>query len=271
MGYPPLAFQFAFIEFQSLQTLKCKWPTSPALGALFAELVEINSKGGDAMKKVLLSVACLVALSNPATSNASLITFDDMVSGVTSYGYDGDNDGNNDAVFSTTDPGGFNTVGPGPNMTYIHEPGIEGTSRLNPDLRVDFLVGAIDSLQFGYALNSGSANANTWTNFQVFNSTGALLASATQSGAYTLPNGTNPSSFPEGYIQVTFAGVASYALFDFSSDNGRYIIDDFQGTFGQTEDIPVTPPIPEPSTLLLLGAGLAGIGIFGRRKSRKSI
>jgi len=46
IGYPPEAFQFAFIQFQSLHTLKCERTTSQALGALFAELALTNFKGG---------------------------------------------------------------------------------------------------------------------------------------------------------------------------------------------------------------------------------
>lgn len=78
--------------------------------------------------------------------------------------------------------------------------------------------------------------------------------------------GTDPSNFPEGLLDVSFAGTASYGTFEFSNDNAtRYIIDNFEGTFGSTEDVtPGDPSVPEPDTLALIGAGLAGVGIRRR-------
>lgn len=205
--------------------------------------------------KVLL-VTLIINFTLLGTSHAAVITFSDLIWGQTSYSFDGDGDGKSDAVFSTTDPDGFNTVGPGPNMSYIQEPGLEGTALLNPDLRVDFIHKATNSLAFGFALNSGEENANTWLSFKVFDTGGNLIASAFKYGLYSLPNGMDPSDYPEGRVDVKFSGTADYALFDFNSDYGRYLIDNFQGTYGSTE-VPHT--VPEPSTLFLIGAGLLGV------------
>lgn len=197
------------------------------------------------------------------SASAAIVTFDTLVSGATSYGYDGDGDGINDVIFSTTDPNGFNTVGPGVNMTYIHEPGIEGTVLLNPDLRVDFLRRATGSLSFAYALDSSVSDAAYFASIRVFDISGMEIANASQIGDFTVtapPSGL--SSFPEGEILLSFAGEAAYATFDFTSQYGRYIVDDFSGTFGSTE----RPPLPEPATIALLGLGLAGIGLSRRRK-----
>lgn len=140
-------------------------------------------------------------------------------------------------VFSTTDPFGFNTVGPGPNQSYIDRPGIEGTTLLKPDLRVDFIFGAVSSLSFGFAMSLGTGNLDGVT-FTVFDAGDNVLASTSLLSDFTLPNGVNPSSFPEGQMSLAFGGEASYALFDFSQNQGtRYIIDNFEGTFGSSEDI----------------------------------
>lgn len=196
------------------------------------------------------------------SANAAKITFDTLIADETAYGYDGDGDGINDVIFSTTDFSGFNTAGPGPNMTYIHEPGIEGTTLLSPDLRVDFLRRATGSLTFGYALNSSVSDPAYFASIRVFNAGGAEIASASQQGDFTITAPPSDlSSYPEGSISLSFAGEAAYATFDFSSEFGRYIIDDFVGTFGSTE----RPPLPEPATLALVGLGLAGLG-FSRRK-----
>ena len=213
------------------------------------------------MRRVLVVALALVTvpvLATPAV--AAVITFDELVAGATSFGYDGDGDGVNDVVFSTTDPLGFNTVGPGANMSYINEPGIEGTTLISPDLRVDFLVGAVDAVSFGFAVSTGAALANAVT-FSLFDAADNLLASVTADADFTLPNGIDPSSFPEALVPLAFAGTAAYGTFDFDMTAGRYIIDNFEGTFGTTE----VQPIPEPSTLILIGAGLARMFVRRRR------
>jgi hypothetical protein len=219
------------------------------------------------MKRILCPLAICFILAFTVNSHASVITFNDAITGATTYQFDSDSDGINDVIFSTSDPSGFNTVGPGANMTYISEPGLEGTALLNTDLRVDFLNQAKNSLSFGYALDSASANSDTWTKFLVYDAGGNMLASATSYGQYTYPDGVNKSNYPEGEISVIFSGIASYALFDFNSDYGRYIIDNFTGTYGSTE-VPPNPAVPEPSTFILFGVGLAGLG-FLRRRVRK--
>jgi hypothetical protein len=163
------------------------------------------------MKKKLLVLATGMFLAGiVGVANAAIITFDDAISGATSYEFDGDGDLINDVTFSTTDPYGFNTAGPGSNMTYIEEPGLEGTSLLVEDLRVDFFNGAVDKLAFGFALNSFTED--DIANFKVFNSSGELLSSTTITGTYTTTS-SGQSNFPEGYLEVIFSGVASYSGF----------------------------------------------------------
>ncbi|MBF2028438.1 MAG: PEP-CTERM sorting domain-containing protein [Oscillatoriales cyanobacterium C42_A2020_001] len=200
-------------------------------------------------------------LTQPAS--AAVINFSQVIEGQTSFGFDGDGDGINDVIFSTTDPLGFLTTGPGPNQVFISEPGLEGTSLLDPDLRVDFLEGAAGSIRFGFALNSFTESANTFTAFQLFDSTGSLLASAQQAGIFG-----STSTFPEGQIEVGFAGIAAYGLFNFSSDNGRYIIDNFDGTFGSTEDID-SAAVPEPMTIAGTGLAIAAATLLRKRQKRR--
>ncbi|MEC4685118.1 MAG: PEP-CTERM sorting domain-containing protein [Nitrospirota bacterium] len=207
---------------------------------------------------VVLTMVWMLTVAFVGVSHAAIITFDDLITGATSYSFDGDGDSLDDVIFTTTDPYGFNTVGPGTNMTYIDEPGLEGTSLLSTDLRVDFIVGAEDSLSFGFALDS--YNEDDTASFYIYDSTDTLLASTTVTGLYTATSyGT--STYPEGYISLSFLGTASYATFNFTSDYGRYIIDNFEGTYGTTERV------PEPGTLLLIGSGLVGLA-FARKKMK---
>jgi hypothetical protein len=87
----------------------------------------------------------------------------------------------------------------------------------------------------------------------------SLLGSASVPGVFTAtPGGT--SSFPEGEVSVAFSGIASYATFDFVTQGGRYIIDNLEGTFGSTEEV------PEPGVSLLLIA--LAVGTRLRRSAR---
>jgi hypothetical protein len=199
-----------------------------------------------------------------STLQAAIVTFDTLVAGATSFGYDGDGDTTDDVIFSTTDPLGFNTVGPGSNMSYIDQPGLEGTTLLSTDLRVDFLHGAVTNLTFGFAQNLTVGGIDGVT-FSVFDNTDTLLNSSFLLSDFTLPNGSDASTFPEALLSINFGGIASYALFDFTSINAsRYIIDNFSGTFGSTEDI---SPVPVPAAVWLFGTALIGfVGMSRRRK-----
>ena len=214
-------------------------------------------------KKTLLA-SCLFAgsLLGGMPASAAVVTFDTLITGQTSYGFDGDGDGINDVIFTTADPLGFNTIGPGFNQTYVNEPGLEGTATLNPDLSVSFLRGAIGTLSFGFALDSGVSDPAYFASIEVFDASNTPLATQLVIGNYTAtPFGT--SSFPEGLLTVGFSGEAAYATFDFTSEFGRYIVDNFQGTFGSTE----RPPLPEPASLALFGIGLASLGFVRRRRT----
>lgn len=202
---------------------------------------------------IVVAGAVAIGLGFARSAEAAVITFDELLTGQTSFGFDGDDDGIEDVIFSTTDPAGFNTIGPGANQNFIQEPGLEGTSLISPDLRVDFMNGAVGSISFGYALNSTTEDDQA--SFSLFDSSDALIASQSSTGVFTSTE-SGTSSFPEGSINLNFGGVAAYGIFDFTSDSGRFIIDNFEGTFGSTENI--TPPetVPEPASIL----GLAAIG-----------
>ncbi len=226
------------------------------------------------IKKVASALIATTLSLSSTQLTAEVVTFDNNFEGVPFYLFNPDGEGSADTIFSTTDPDGFNAFGPGPDQLYVNEPGLEGTTSLNTDLRADFLRGAVGSINFGYALIGDGGGT-----FSVFDESNNLLTSSTfSSGYFDLNTGapTTPPSFgefgegefgeggtslfPEGLVDVSFDGVAAYALFDFTINNdesGRYIIDDFELTFSSEEQIfgagalvenPLLPGEVDPTT-----------------------
>ncbi len=217
------------------------------------------------MKTLQILKVCLVGtiLAGTTSSYGALLTFDDAIAGATTYSFDGDGDGILDVIFSTIDPAGFNTAGPGTNMSYISQPGLEGTTGLSPDLKVDFLNGAITNLGFGFAINFRGLAAGA-LDFRVYDISNTQIASVLVDAALT-PTPAGTSTYSENQVNLNFAGIASYATFNFSNANAsRFIIDNFLGVFGSTDDI---PSVPEPGTLSLLLLGVVGTYKFRQKKA----
>lgn len=191
--------------------------------------------------RLLLAMCLAYGFSGTATDTlADTITFSTLLSGKNTFGFDANGDSTSDVIFSTTDSSGFNTAGPGANQTFIREPGLEGTTLLSQDLRVDFLTGARNQISFGFALNSSTENSGYRAQMGVFDSAGRRLGSASSTANYTTTS-VGASSFPEGRLALAFSGVASYALLDFQSEFGRYILDDFTGNFTGITSPGITP------------------------------
>jgi len=193
--------------------------------------------------------------------SAQVVDFETLVATQAVFGVDFNSDGIDDVVFSSTDPAGFNPGGPDPNAQ-VHASGqvLETSSTSSPDIRVDFLGGAIGQLQVGFALLTDVNDPGQGLLLEVFDQADNQLGSTFQPGALLpLVNtpGSGISGFPEGLASVSFTGVAAYALLDATTTGTRFAIDDFTGTFS-----PET--IPEPGSVSLLG--FSGLILLGRRR-----
>lgn len=82
-----------------------------------------------------------------------------------------------------------------------------------------------------------------------------------------LPTGAAPAgdygfdgSVPAGFFGASIAGTYEVQLFDWFSNGGATV-----GGVDLAFDVGATNVVPEPSTVVLLGAGLFGVGIAARR------
>lgn len=150
--------------------------------------------------------------------------------------------GNGDVIIDGG-PGVTNNINP-PNIVSIGDN--SGTLTIT-------LPASVDVFGYGYALLSGVPITNA-TTIAIFNGVaplGSLSYNGVPDPAFTGGFAGIQSTVPFNRVQVTFNSTTASA---FALDNIRY---------GNTN------VIPEPTTMLLLGTGLAGIGAAVRKSKRR--
>jgi len=206
---------------------------------------------------VCIRIVAAIALIAAPSALGSLLTFDDFVGYPPTYSGDGDGDGILDVLFTTDHPNGFYGEGPGSSQYFVHEPGLASSTLLNPDVRVDFFFGAVEFISFGFAVNDMEAHASNYAHLELFDAGGTSLGAATvYPDIYVWDSGNSASIYIEAELNLYFSGTAAYGLFDFGSRGTDFIIDDFRGRFGSSEQ----DPVPEPSTAVLLVLGMVMAG-----------
>lgn len=156
------------------------------------------------------------------------------------------------------------------------------------------------STDFGYYIWTDDSERTSWhirwmdgttSGTTYFNGTIALQNNAGVFTTFSFESGDTNISSPIGdtYISQIVQGTdgidftisqtstPSYVGFDlfygFEGMDANYIFiggnEQTVASLGEDQDFAIAAPVPEPGTIVLLGAGLLGLGIYGRRRSKK--
>jgi len=127
------------------------------------------------------------------------------------------------------------------------------------DTYLDMAAGFTTGFSFNYAAYSEGGTVSVWSGLD---GTGTELASVTLPTTPSDCPGYNADFCPFYPSGVTFSGTAE--SIDFNGVADQIVFDDV--TFGSATPGPPTGGTPEPASLILIGSGLLGLGVFGRKR-----
>jgi hypothetical protein len=202
------------------------------------------------MKKLIL--AAILLLCSVAASNAAVLTFEGL--------------GQQESVLNYYNGGlGGNGSGPGTNYGITFSSNAlalqSGNFSNNPSVPtiLFFLSGNAATMNVAAGFDTGfsffyaASQAGSINVYDGLNGTGNILASLTLPGTASPYSVWNP-------IGVSFAGIAKSVDFGGAADLIGF--DDI--TVGSAT--PGNNPVPEPGTIMLLGAGFLGLAVYGKRR-----
>jgi hypothetical protein len=158
------------------------------------------------------------------------------------------------ATFSSpSDPGAFSVLSPAGFLSFTDDVLISDPSNGPATLEVDFSQ-PLSSFTGDFATFGDGALTVT----ALSGPGGALVGSNSATGTLSV---TDPVDFPFPEGTVTFNGGTFSSIILSDSTDPAFALGDFSVTTAPTH-------VPEPSTLTLMGLGLAAAAIFGRRRTR---
>jgi len=149
---------------------------------------------------------------------------------------------------------------------YAYGPGSNSGSTVSLRVNYDDFLADIPGYYLSY-LGMYYGSIDTYNNIafyngnQLFQGTG-LLADGVLSGQeiLTAMNGTSGNQFQSGsnvYVNLSFDPSESFTAFEFRTTGIAFEVDNIVSGFA---------PVPEPSTMMLLGLGLFGMAVYGKRR-----
>jgi hypothetical protein len=130
---------------------------------------------------------------------------------------------------------------------------VEDTPGGNGIVEIDAINGTL------WSTVSGFITGNKAISLDAFNASGQLIGTVSTPGANFLGNSNSLS--PNIQLSLTLPNIASVRF----HDNGNsFTLDDFSWTTQA-----VTPPVPEPASLTLLGLGVFGMAGYALKRRKK--